>query len=138
MARAMGLSVILGHQSLAQFDRDLREAVLSTTRSRIIFQTAAADATRFAKELSPHLSPEDLRGLGPYEFAATLSTGRRVAPPVTGKTRPLAPGNGQADVVRELSRQRWGRDRDDIEAELRRRLERPTGSGPVGRQRRSK
>jgi hypothetical protein len=31
----------------------------------------------------------------------------------------------------------YGRDRADIEAEMRRRHERPAGNGPVGRQRRS-
>jgi DNA helicase HerA-like ATPase len=137
MARAMGISVILGFQSLSQFDPALRESILTTARSRIVFQTAATDAARLAKEFAPHLGPEDLRSLGAYEFAASISTGQRVAPPVTGVTRPMPPGNGQADVVREMSRQRWGRDRSEVEAELRQRLERPTGTGPVGRQRRS-
>ena len=137
-ARAMGLSVTVAHQTLSQFDPELREAVLGTTRSRVIFQTAATDAGRLARELSPHLGAEDLQGLGPFEVVVTLATGGRVSPPATGRTRPLPPPNGQAAIVRELSRQRWGRDREDVEAELRRRHERPTGSGPVGRQRRSR
>jgi hypothetical protein len=136
-ARAMGVSVTLANQTLSQFDTELREAVLGTTRSHVIFQLAATDAARMAKEVSPHLGAEDLRGLGPYEVVATLATGGRVAPPATGRTRPLPPGNGQSAAVKELSRQRWGRDRTEVEAELRRRQERPTGTGTVGRQRRS-
>lgn len=137
-ARAMGLSVTLAHQTLSQFDPELREAVLGTARSRLIFQTAASDAGRLARELTPYLGPEDLRGLGAYEVVATLATGSRVAPPVTGRTRPLPPPTGQAVAIRERSRQRWGRDREAVEAELRRRQERPARSGAVGRQRRSR
>jgi len=137
-ARAMGLSVTLAHQTLSQFDPELREAVLGTARSRLIFQTAASDAGRLARELTPYLGPEDLRGLGAFEVVATLATGSRVAPPVTGRTRPLPPPTGQAAAIREQSRQRWGRDRETVEAELRRRQERPAGSGAVGRRRRSR
>jgi DNA helicase HerA-like ATPase len=137
VARGMGVSVILGHQTLSQFDAELKSAILGAARSRVIFQTGAEDAARFARELTPYLGPDDLRGLAPFEIVAALSTGERVAPPATGRTRPLPPGNGQADRVRELSRQRWGRNRDEVEAEMRRRQERPTGSGPIGRQRRS-
>jgi len=138
VARGMAVSVVIGHQTLSQFDPTLRSAVLGAARSRVLFQMGAEDATRFARELTPYLGADDLRGLGPYEVVASISTGDRVAPPATGRTRPLPPGNGDAELVRELSRQRWGRDRDEIESELRRRQERPSGSGPVGRQRRSK
>ncbi len=137
-ARAMGASLCIAHQTLSQFDPKVREALLGTARSRVIFQTGATDARRLAQDLSPHLGAEDLRGLGAFEVVATLATGGHVAPPVTGRTRPLPPGNGQAERVRQLSRERWGRDRAEVEAELRRRQERPTGSGPVGRQRRSR
>jgi hypothetical protein len=138
LARGMAVSVTMANQVLSQFDPELREAVLGAARSRVIFQTGSADATRFARELGPSLGAEDLQGLRPYEVVASLSTGERVAPPVTGRTRPAPPSNGQADAIRERSRQRWGRDRNDIEADLRRRLERPKVAGPVGRQRRAK
>jgi hypothetical protein len=138
MARGMAVSVVLAHQTLSQFDTELREAVLGTARSRVTFQVAASDAARFAKDLSPYLTVDDLKGLGAYEVVATLATAGRVAPPATGRTRPLPCGNGLADQIRHQSSLRWGRARDDVEAELRRRQERPTPGGPVGRQRRSK
>ena len=137
MARAMGTSVVMAHQTLSQFDTELKAAVLGAARSRVLFQMGSDDATRFAKDLSPHLGPEDLRGLAPFEVVCSLATGQRVAPPATGRTRPMPPDNGRADIVRERSRQRWGRDRDEVEAELRRRQEHPTVPAPVGRQRRS-
>jgi len=137
MCRKLSVGIVAGHQSLGQFDAELREAILSAARSRIIFQTGASDAARFSRDLAPYVTAEDLKGLAPYEIVASLSTGERVAPPATGRTRPVPPPNGDGERVRELSRQRWGRDRDEVEAELRQRQERPTGSGPIGRQRRS-
>jgi hypothetical protein len=137
MSRAMGIGVTLAHQTLSQFDTELREAAMGAARSRVIFQSASTDASRLAKELAPYLAASDLQGLGKYEVVATLATGDRVAPPATGRTLPLPAANGAAEQVRALSRQRWGRDRAQVEAELRQRQERPTGSGAIGRQRRS-
>ena len=137
MSRAMGVGVTLAHQTLSQFDTVLRDAVMGAVRSRVIFQASSGDASRLAKELAPYLAASDLQGLGKYEVVVTLATGERVAPPATGRTLPLSKGNGAAELVRDLSRQRWGRDRAQVESELRQRHERPTGSGPIGRQRRS-
>ena len=138
MARGMAVSVVMAHQTLSQFSPELREAVLGTARSRVTFQVAASDANRFAKDLSPYLKADDLKGLGAYEVVATLATAGRVAPPATGRTRPLPHSNGLSDQIRHQSSLRWGRAREDVEAELRRRQERPTPGGKVGRQRRSK
>lgn len=136
-ARALGLGLILAHQNLDQLSREVREAVLANARSRVIFQPSASDARRLAQELAPHLVARDLQSLGAYEAVVTLSTGSRVAPPATGITREAPPVTSDGDAIRAGSRLRYGRDRAEIEAEMRRRHERPAGSGPLGRQRRT-
>jgi DNA helicase HerA-like ATPase len=136
-ARAMGISVTLLNQFLGQFDPELKEAVLSTARSRLTFQTTASDAARLAKDLAPHLSAQDLQSLGAYEAVATLVVGSRVAPPVTIRTRPAPPALGTAADVKERSRRRWGADRDEIEQALRQRHDQPSGTARISRQRRS-
>lgn len=134
MARAMGVAVVLAHQTLSQFDPELRAAVQSAARSRVIFQSSATDARPLARDLQPYLEPEDLQALGRFEVVARLATGERVAPPATGRTRPLPEPTADAAAIREQSRQLWGRDRADVEAELRRRQEAPaTPGGSVGR-----
>lgn len=137
LARGAAVAVVGAHQTLSQLDAPLREALLGTARSHVVFQCGSADAARFAREFSPYVTAEQIQHLGAYEVVASLSTGDRVAPPATAITHPLPPDNGQSDLVRELSRQRWGRDRAEVEAELRRRHEGPRGTGPVGRRRRS-
>ena len=136
-ARALGLGLTLANQNLAQLTPDVREAVLANARSRVIFQPSATDARRLAQEVAPRLTAQDLTGLGAHEVVATLAIGSRVAPPATGVTRPAPPVISDGAAIRERSRQHYGRDRAEIEAEMRRRHERPAGAGPVGRQRRS-
>ena len=135
-ARSLRFSLTLAHQNLSQLGRDVQEAVLANARSRVIWQPSAADATRLAKEVAP-LTAADLQGLGPHQVVVTLAAGGSDAPPATGRTRPepLAISGGQE--IRERSRQHFGRPRAEVEAEMRRRHERPAASGPVGRKRRA-
>lgn len=135
-SRAMGIGLTLAHQHLAQLDRETREAVLANCRSRVIFQTSAADAKALAPFVAPQLGAQDLQGLGPFEVVATLAGDGAVLPPVTGLTRPAPPSLGHGAEHRRRSRQRYGRDASKIDAELRRRREHLNGTGPVGRQRR--
>lgn len=136
-ARALGLGLTLANQNLGQLTPEVREAVLANARSRIIFGPSASDARRLAQEVAPRLSAQDLMGLGAHEVVATLSVGARVAPAATGITRAAPPTVSDGAAIREHSRQRYGRDRAEIEAEMRHRHVRPTGDGPVGRARRS-
>jgi len=133
-ARGLGLGLTLAHQHLGQLPHDLQEAVLANARSRVIFQTAATDAARLARELMPYLGAADLQGLDPYEVVMSVSAGARVAPPVTGRTLPPPEVTGQAEVIRAVSRARYGTDRAEVEAAIRARHEgvRPA-AGAVGR-----
>jgi len=132
-ARALGLSLTLAHQHLGQLPTNVKDAVLANARSRVIFQLSASDAGTLARELAPHLTAADLGGLDPYEVVVSLSTGNRVAPPATGVTLPPPPPAGQAAAARAASRQRYGIDRGDIEAAIRRRHGGNAGSGLIGR-----
>lgn len=109
------------------------DAVLANARSRMIWQLGAGDARVLARELAPHLQAADLQGLGPYEVVATLSTGTRVAPPVTGRTRPPAPVTGHGQAARAASRERYGIDREVIEQALREHHQGRPGPGGIGR-----
>jgi hypothetical protein len=132
-ARGLGLGLTLAHQHLGQLPASLREAVLANARSRVIFQTAAADAQALARELAPHLGAADLRGLGSFEVALSLSVDGRVAPPTTGRTLPPPPPTGLAASVRERSRSHYGQPRADVEAAIRARHTGSRGTGPIGR-----
>jgi len=132
-ARGLGLGLTLAHQHLGQLPKALREDVLANARSRVIFQTAAADAQRLGREVAPYLTPADLQGLGPWEVAVTLSCGGRISPPVTGRTLLPPRVTGTAEAARAYSRRHYGQDRRDVEAVIRARHAGSAGQGAVGR-----
>lgn len=134
-ARAVRMSTVLATQHLSQYDTELREAVLSNARSKIVFQPTATDARRFEAEFRPALTSEDLQGLGRFEVVAQLAVGQRVAPPVTAVTLPPSDETGNEDRCRDWSRTHYGRSREDIESEMKARHSTATTAAPIGRQR---
>src|SRR5206468_12914946 len=70
-ARKLNLGLTLAHQHLGQLPAEMQKGVLANARSRVVFQASAADAKVLAAELKPHLTAEDLQGLGTYEVAVS-------------------------------------------------------------------
>jgi hypothetical protein len=136
-SRAMNVGFHLAHQHLAQLDRETQAAVLANCRSRVVFQLSAADARTLAPSFAPHLTAQDLQGLGPYEVAMSLAAGGSVAPPVTGRTRPTPTPLGHAEELRERSRRLYGRSAAEIDERLRQRHDHQAVRSPIGRERRS-
>jgi len=133
-ARGLGLGLCLSHQHLGQLTPSVRSAMLANCATRVIFQLSATDAQAMARELQPHLSATDLQQLGPYEIVAQLAQGPRTSAPTTGVTFPLVESTQSAADVSRLSRNRYGRDRQDVEAEIRERHQRrPDSGGRIGR-----
>lgn len=136
-SRGLGVGWTVAHQNLGQLDGELRQAVLANLRSKLVFQTTAADAAVFAREFAPHLAAGDLQGLGPFEAYAAVSTGAAVAPPASVRTRPAPARQGHGDLVRSRSRERFGRPAAEVEAELRSRVAHAAPEVPIGARRRS-
>lgn len=107
-ARGMGVGIIAAHQHLGQLPDTVRRDVLSNTGSRVMFQTTADDARILARDLEPHLTASDLRGLASREIVARIALPDRVLPPFTGRTLP-APGQiTNSRTVRSRSRDQFG------------------------------
>lgn len=87
-ARGLRLSLTLGAQHTAQLPRDLREAVGSNARSKIVFQCGQDDAAYFAHEFQP-LDAQALISLPRFEAAARLSIRGETSRPFTLRTLPL-------------------------------------------------
>lgn len=135
-SRGLGVGWTVSHQNLAQLTPELRAAVLANLRSKVVFQTTADDARTFAREFAPHLDAADFQGLAPFEAYAAVSTGAAVAPPVSIRTRPPLAPTGSGAQVRAASRERYGRDPKDIDAEIQARLSQSAPEAPVGTRRR--
>ncbi len=135
-ARGYGVSMHLAHQHLSQLPPDLRAAVAANARSRIAFQSAADDAQVLARHLGGGLTPNDFLDLGAFHVYASLYVNGRVRPPVSARTIPLPPSLGTGEEIRRRSRDRYGRDRGEVEAAIRARQQAQVDEGPIGRSRR--
>ena len=108
-ARGMGVGLIVAHQHLGQLTDGVKRDVLSNVGSRVIFQSTADDSRILARDLEPHLTAADLRGLGRREIAVRIATPDRVLPPFTGRTEPPDTPISDAADVRSHSQKTYGR-----------------------------
>lgn len=116
-ARGFGLGLTLAHQHLGQLSPEIKAAVLSTTRSQLIFQVENHDATELAPRFAP-LTRDDLTNLGPYEIALRPCVGGITLAPVTGTTYPLPDPITNPTALAQTSSQRYGLPRVDIEHQI--------------------
>lgn len=115
-SRSFGLGMVLAHQNLSQISNlELRSAVLTNCRSKIIFQTTANDARTMAAELGSQVSSEDLQNLQFREAIARVATESGVSQAFTMKTKNATPETGNAAWAIEQSRARYGRPVREVE-----------------------
>ena len=122
-ARGLGVGLTLAHQHLAQLPANLRAAVLANARSRVCFQVSGEDANVMAKLAGDKLEPSDFQRLRRYEAYAQIVSGGEITDFASIRTLPLPHARVDPQEVRELSRQRYGRPVEQLEAEIRQLLE---------------
>ena len=118
-ARSLRLCLTIANQHLAQLPRELREAIGSNARSRIVFQAGQEDASYLAREFAP-LDAAALTSLARYEMAARLSIQGETSRPFTARTLALAEVEDpdRARQVAAASQERHGRHVAVVDREL--------------------
>ncbi|RNH99728.1 DUF87 domain-containing protein [Micromonospora aurantiaca] len=99
-ARKYRLSLVLSHQDLAQFPKDLLAAASANARNKIYFSCAPEDARVLARHTLPELDEHDLTHLDAYTTATRLVADGRQTPAFTMRTRPPKPVIGEATAIR--------------------------------------
>lgn len=136
-ARSYRVGIVAAAQHLGQLSPEVRRTMLSTPRSRVVFQLHGEDAAVFSKMFGLGLTPDDLSGLGAFEVAAQLHAAGRTQPAATFTTLPPPRHLQDPQVVQDLSRQRWGADGAQVDELIRARLASPSSdNAPKGRRRR--
>nr|WP_245712983.1 ATP-binding protein [Micromonospora nigra] len=102
-ARKYRLSLVLAHQDLAQFPRDLLAAASANARNKIYFTVAPEDAKVLSRHTQPELGEHDLAHLDAYTAAARLVVNGRQTPAFTMKTQPPKPIVGEATAIRQAA-----------------------------------
>ncbi|WP_374558809.1 type IV secretory system conjugative DNA transfer family protein [Micromonospora sp. RHAY321] len=102
-ARKYRLSLVLSHQDLAQFPRDLLAAASANARNKVYFSCAPEDARVLARHTLPELDEHDLAHLDAYTAVARLVADGRQTAAFTMRTRPPKPVVGEATAIRQVA-----------------------------------
>ncbi|WFE61681.1 ATP-binding protein [Micromonospora sp. WMMD712] len=102
-ARKYRLSLVLAHQDLAQFPRDLLAAASANARNKVYFTCAPEDAKVLSRHTLPELGEHDLTHLDAYTAAARLIVDGRQTPAFTMRTRAPKPIVGEATAIRQAA-----------------------------------
>lgn len=118
-ARKFGLSLTLAHQHLDQLPKDVQSAVLGNCGTVVTFRVGANDARELAGLFSPLLAPHDLLSLPNYCAYVRGSGGFGQLPfSITGSPPPVSGDDAAADEIRRVSRERYGKPREEVEREM--------------------
>ena len=125
-ARKYKLSLTIAHQFIAQLDEKIRDAVVGNVGTKVAFRIGTTDAEFLEKQFHPVFTRSDLENQENRTAAvAMLSNGTPVRP-FTLRTADLPEFSFEhVDSLKELSYRTFGRDREEIEAEIRERFAPP-------------
>lgn len=122
-ARKYKLNLILAHQFLAQLtkggDTSVRDAVFGNVGTMVAYRIGVEDAETIAKQMAPVVTEYDLINMPKYTCYIKLLIDNQNPPAFN--FNPILPEKGNyelAQKIKELSRQKYGRDKTEIENEI--------------------
>jgi len=122
-ARKYRLNLIIAHQFVKQLTEKIRDAVFGNVGSLAVFRVGPEDAEYVAKQFEPIFNSYDLINLDNFNAYVKLIIKGQVGMPFSMMTNP--PGEGdkaKIRLVKEHSREQYGRPRKEVEEEIMSRL----------------
>ena len=123
-ARKYGLNLTVANQYVAQMTDSVRDAVFGNVGTTITFRVSAEDAPILAKQFEPTFDASDLLQLNNRHFVISMIINGEKVPAFSATTLsiPASPQDNFSAIV-EYSRVRYGRPREEVEAEIRETIE---------------
>ena len=119
-ARKYKLSLIVAHQFISQVDEKIRDAVIGNVGTKVAFRIGAQDAEFLEKQFTPVFTAHDLENQKNRHASCALLVNGVPARPFTIKTLDLPNIDfSRVDALRELSYGTYGRDREEVEEDIR-------------------
>jgi len=118
-ARKYRLSLNIAHQYISQLEEKIKNAVFGNVGSMAVFRVSSEDADFLEKRFQPTFKATDIMKLDNYNAYVSMLVKGQPTKPFNIVT--LAPEKGNAELVdglKELSYLKYGRDREEIEAEI--------------------
>jgi hypothetical protein len=122
-ARKYRLNLTVAHQFIAQLSEKIRDAVFGNVGSIIAFRVGAQDASTLVKQFTPVFTEQDLVNIDNFNAYVKLLVHGETTKPFNIRTRRAAKGaETAAAALRQASAERYGRPREEVEAEIYKRL----------------
>ena len=126
-ARKYRLNLSVANQFIGQVEEEVKNAVFGNVGTIICFRVGVTDANYLAHEFTPTFGEDDLLNIERYHaYIKTIVNNEPVPPFSMDLTKDVnseaAKGNPRvAEIIKEMSRLKFGRDMKLVEAEITRR-----------------
>jgi len=118
-ARKYKLVLILAHQFIAQLKEEISKAVFGNVGSMMIFRVGAEDAEFLEKQFAPTFTARDMVNVDNRQGFARILINDLLTKPFNMATYPPTKGNQEvANALKELSRLKYGRDKNIVNREI--------------------
>jgi len=123
-ARKYKLAMVLAHQFIGQIDEDTRKAIFGNVGSIVCFRVGPEDAKYLVTQFEPVFDENDLVNIDNRNAAIRLLINGETSNPFNIVTFPPSQANEKvAELIKELSRVKYGRDLSVVENELLKRMQ---------------
>ena len=123
-ARKYRLNLTIAHQFIGQLKEEIKKAVFGNVGSISCFRIGSDDAEFMAKQFKPHFTEEDLLQIDNYNCYLKMLMSGETSRPFNIRVYPPEKGSRETvEVAKEISRAKYGRPREEVEEEIRKRFE---------------
>jgi type IV secretory pathway TraG/TraD family ATPase VirD4 len=118
-ARKYRLNLVIAHQFIGQLKEEISKAVFGNVGSICAFRVGAEDAEFLEKQFEPIFKANDLVNVDNHNLFAKLLINNELTKPFSLKTYPPTKGDQNvANALKELSRLKYGRNKDIVNREI--------------------
>ncbi len=118
-ARKYRLNLVIANQFMSQLREEIRDAVVGNVGTIAAYRMGEEDAEFWEKKFSPEFSRFDLSNIDNFYFITKMIIdGNLTSPFKVAAPRPKKGDEGRIEKIRNLSREKYGRDRKEVEKEI--------------------
>lgn len=118
-ARKYRLNLTVAHQYITQMEEPVRDAVFGNAGTLVSFRVGAVDAEFLETEFAPVFMQQDLVNLDKYNAYIKLMINGITSKPFSMQTiPPSGVSYDRAEIVTQVSRERYGRRREIVEEKI--------------------
>ncbi len=131
-ARKYKLSLFMAHQFIAQLSDDIKNSVFGNVGNMIVYRVGADDAEYLVKQFEPIFTASQIMNIDNYSaYVKLLVHGKPSKPFNIRASNPPAETGIDIESIKQLSYLKYGRKREEVEAEIMEKYKKPTPATPL-------